>query len=183
MNRDEALQILQSHIKNRNIFRHMLAVEAIMRNLARLLEEDEDLWGLTGLIHDIDYEKTSENFKEHGVLAQRILGDKVPKMVLRAILAHNYENTGVMPETMLDKALIAADAISGLIVACALVMPTKKVADVKLRTVKRKFKDKDFARGADRKRIVLCEEIGISREKFFEIALKAIQEVSEELGL
>jgi len=183
MNRDEALKILRSNIKNRNIYRHMLAVEAIMRNLAKHLGEDEDLWGLTGLIHDVDYEKTSENFREHGVLAQRILKGKVPKEVLKAILAHNYENTGVMPETMLDKALIAADAISGLIVACALVMPTKKVAEVKLRTVKRKFKDKDFARGADRKRIVLCEEIGIPREKFFEISLKALQEVSEELGL
>ncbi len=183
MNRDEAITLVRSNVKSRNIFRHMLAVEAIMRGLAEHLKEDEDLWGLTGLVHDIDYEKTANNFKEHGVLAQRILKDKVPKEVLRAILAHNYENTGVAPETMLDRALIAADAISGLIVACALVMPSKSVMDVKLRTIKKKFKDKDFARGADRKRIILCEELGIPREKFFEIALKAIQRVSKDLGL
>jgi len=161
----------------------MLAVEAIMRALAEHLGEDEELWGLTGLVHDIDYEKTADNFREHGVLAQEILRGKAPREALRAILAHNYENTGVKPETRLDKALIAADAISGLIVACALVMPSKSVRDVKLRTVERKFKDKDFARGADRKRIILCEEIGIPRKEFFEIALKALQKVGRDLGL
>ena len=98
-----------------------------------------------------------------GGLAQKILKGKVPSESLRAILAHNYENTGVKPETTLDKTFIAADAVSGLIVACALMMPSKKVIDVKLRTAERKFKDKDFARGADRKRIVLCEELGIPR--------------------
>jgi len=183
MNRDEAITLVQSNVKSRNIFRHMLAVEAIMRALAERLGEDGDLWGLTGLIHDIDYERTAGNFKEHGVLAQKILKDKAPKEALRAILAHNYENTGVKPETKLDRALIAADAISGLIVACALVMPSKSVMDVKLRTVERKFKDKDFARGADRKRIILCEDLGIPRKEFFEIALKAIQKVSGDLGL
>ena len=183
MNRDEAVRLIQSNVKSRNMFRHMLAVEAIMRALAEHLGEDEDLWGLTGLIHDIDYEKTADNFEKHGVLAQEILRDKAPKEALKAILAHNYESTGVKPETILDKALIAADAISGLIVACALVMPSKSVADVKIRTVEKKFKDKDFARGADRERIILCEEIGIPRKKFFEIALKAIQKVSKDLGL
>ena len=183
MNRDEAIALVKSNIKSRNIFRHMLAVEAIMRALAEHLGEDEELWGLTGLVHDIDYEKTADNFREHGVLAQEILRDKAPREALRAILAHNYENTGVKPETRLDKALIAADAISGLIVACALVMPSKSVRDVKLRTVERKFKDKDFARGADRKRIILCEEIGIPRKEFFEIALKALQKVGRDLGL
>jgi len=183
MDRDEAIALVRSNVRSQNIIRHMLAVEAIMRGLAEHLGEDEDLWGLTGLIHDIDYEKTAENFKEHGVLAQKILKDKVPKEALRAILTHNYENTGVKPETTLDKALIAADAISGLIVACALVMPSKSVMDVKLRTVKRKFKDKDFARGANRERITLCEDIGIPREKFFEIALKAVQKISKDLGL
>lgn len=183
MNRDDIIMLVQSNVKSRNIFRHMLAVEAIMKELAEYLGEDKDLWGLTGLIHDIDYEKTADNFKEHGVLAQKILKDKVPSESLRAILAHNHENTGMKPETPLDKALIAADAVSGLIVACALVMPSKSVMDVKLRTVERKFKDKNFARGADRKRIVLCEEVGISRKKFFEISLKAVREVSKDLGL
>jgi len=183
MDRDDALEVIRSNVKNRNIIRHMIAVEAIMRGLAEHLGEDEELWGLTGLVHDVDYEKTASNFREHGVLAQKILKGRVPEETLRAILAHNYEYTGVTPEETLDKALIAADAISGLIVACALVMPSKKVKDVKVRTVKRKFKDKDFARGANRERIALCEELGVPKEKFFEIALKAVERVAGELGL
>lgn len=183
LNREEAVKLIKANVSNRNIFRHMVAVEAIMKALAKYLGEDEEIWGLAGLVHDVDYEKTAKNFEKHGVLAQEILNGKVPQEVLRAILAHNYENTGVKPETLLEKGLIASDAISGLIVACALVMPSKKAKDVKLKTVKKKFKDKDFARGADRKRILLCEEIGVPKETFFEIALKGIQTAAQDLGL
>ena len=184
MNRQEALELLEAHIKRRNIFLHMLAVEAIMRSLAQFLRvEDEALWGLTGLLHDIDFDETAENPENHGVSAQKILEGRVSGEILRAIKAHNYEHSGVMPETTLEKALIASDALSGLIVACALIMPSKKVKDVTAETVKKKFKDKDFARGADRNRIALCEELGISKEKFFEIAIKGIQAVSQELGI
>jgi hypothetical protein len=161
----------------------MIAVEAIMKALAQNLGEDEALWGLTGLLHDIDFDETAENPKKHGILAQEILKGKVPEEVLRAIKAHNYEHTGVTPETRLERALIASDAVSGLIVACALVMPSKKVKDVKVRTIKKKFKDKDFARGADRKRMTICEELGLSKEEFFGIALKGLQAASQELGL
>jgi len=161
----------------------MLAVESIMRGLAEHLGEDIELWGLTGLVHDIDYEKTADNFEKHGILAQEMLKGKVPEETLSAIEAHNYELTGVEPATRLEKGLLAADAISGLIVACALVMPSKKARDVKVKTVKKKFKDRDFARGADRQKIVLCEELGLPKEVFFEIALKGIQNVSKELGM
>lgn len=161
----------------------MLAVEAIMKNLAQYLGEDESLWALTGLLHDIDYEKTADNFEKHGVLAKKILEGKVPEEVERAIEAHNYEHSGVIPETSLEKGLIASDAISGLVIACALVMPSKKAKDVKVKTIRKKFKDKDFARGADRERIALCEELGIPKDRFFEIALAGIQNVSQDLGI
>jgi putative nucleotidyltransferase with HDIG domain len=161
----------------------MLAVEAIMKAMAEHLGEDEVLWGLTGLLHDIDYERTAENFEKHGVLAEEVLREKVPEEVIRAVKAHNYEHSGIMPETNLEKALIASDAISGLIMACALVMPSKKVKDVEAKTVARKFKDKDFARGADRGRIALCEELGIPKEEFYEIALKGIRTISQDLGI
>lgn len=161
----------------------MLAVEAIMKNLAQYLGEDESLWALTGLLHDIDYEKTADNFEKHGVLAKKILEGKVPEEVVRAIEAHNYEHSGVIPETSLEKGLIASDAMSGLVIACALVMPSKKAKDVKVKTVRKKFKDKDFARGADRERIALCEELGIPKDRFFEIALAGIQNVSQDLGI
>jgi len=183
LNREEAVALIKANVKRQNIFRHMLAVEAIMKALAEHLGEDENLWGLTGLLHDVDFDKTAETPEKHGILAQDILKGKASEEILKAIKAHNYEHTGVMPETPLEKALLAADALSGLIVACALVMPSKKVKDVKVKTVRKKFKDKDFARGADRKRIALCEELGITKEKFFEIALKGIQSISQDLGI
>ena len=183
MNHEEALEMIKANVKNQNIVRHMIAVEAIMKALAEYLKEDGDLWGLTGLVHDIDYEKTAENFKKHGILAEDMLKGKVSEETLRAIKAHNHENSGVMPESRLEKGLIASDAVSGLIVACALVMPSKKVRDVDVKTVSKKFRDKDFARGADRQRIIVCEDLGLSKEEFFGIALKEIQNVSQDLGI
>lgn len=184
MNREEALELVKSNVKRRNVFLHMIAVEALMKAVAEHLGDDKALWGITGLLHDIDYERTADAFEKHGLLAQEILDEKMlPQVVLRAIKAHNHENTGVMPETRMEKALISADAVSGLIIACALVMPSKKARDVELKTVEKKFKDKDFARGADRQRILMCEEIGIPREEFFLIALRAIQSVGQDLGI
>jgi putative nucleotidyltransferase with HDIG domain len=183
LKREEALEMVKTNVKNQNIVRHMIAVEAIMKSLAKYLEENEELWGLTGLVHDIDYEKTAQNFEKHGILAEGMLRGKVPEETLRAIKAHNHEYSGVMPVSRLEKALIASDAISGLIVACALVMPSKKVRDVDVKTVSKKFKDKDFARGADRQRIMVCEDLGTSKEEFFGIALNGIQNVSQDLGI
>jgi putative nucleotidyltransferase with HDIG domain len=183
VNRQEAYDLVKANVESLNILRHMLAVESIMRALAEHLGEDVELWGLAGLVHDIDYEKTTDNFEKHGVLAQEILKGKVPEETLQAIKAHNYEFTGVEPATRLEKGLMAADAVSGLIIACALVMPSKKAEDVKVKTVKKKFKDKDFARGADRQRIALCEELGLPMEDFFEIALKGVRAVSKDLGI
>jgi putative nucleotidyltransferase with HDIG domain len=183
LNHEEALELVKANVKNQNIVRHMIAVEAVMKALATQLEENEELWGLTGLVHDIDYEKTAENFEKHGILAEEMLKGKVPEEILRAIKAHNHEHSGVMPESYLEKGLIASDAVSGLIVACALVMPSKKVRDVDVKTISKKFKDKDFARGADRQRIIVCEDLGISKEEFFGIALKGVQNVSQSLGI
>ncbi|RLI04444.1 phosphohydrolase, partial [Candidatus Bathyarchaeota archaeon] len=99
------------------------------------------------------------------------------------IKAHNYEHTGVKPETKMEKALIACDALSGLLVACALVMPSKKLDEVKISTINKKFKQKDFARRVNRNKIMLCEEIGVPKEKFFEIALEGLKKISTEIGL
>lgn len=183
LNRDEALNIVKEHISKRNIVYHVIAVEAIMRALAKHFGEDEQLWGLLGLLHDVDYEKTEATPEKHSLLTEEILKGKVPNELVKAIKTHNFKYTGVMPQTRMEKALIAADAISGLLVACALVMPSKKLADVKVETVSRKFKDKDFARGAERERILLCEEIGLPREKFFEIALNGLKKVAPQIGL
>jgi len=183
LTRNEALSLVKRHVSKRNVVYHMLAVEAIMRNVAKHFGENEEVWGLVGLLHDVDYEKTEANPERHSLLAAEILKDLVPEDVVRAVKAHNFRHTGVMPETRMEKALIASDAISGLLVACALVMPSKKLADVKVESIAKKFKDKDFARGAERERILVCEEIGIPREKFFEIALNGLKSVASEIGL
>jgi putative nucleotidyltransferase with HDIG domain len=181
--REEALNLVKKHISKKNILYHMLAVEAIMRSLARHFGEDEEKWGLVGLVHDVDYEKTETTPEKHSLIAEQILKEALPEELLRAVKAHNFKHTGVKPESRMEKALIASDAISGLLVACALVMPSKKLAEVKVETVAKKFKDKDFARGAERERILICEEIGIPREKFFEISLNGLKEIATEIGL
>ncbi len=183
LTREEALRLVQNNVSRKNVVYHMIAVEAIMRSLGRHFGENEGLWGLTGLLHDIDYEKIGDDWHKHGLVAEKILDGLVPNEVIKAIKAHNFERTSVAPQERMEKALIACDAISGLLVACALVMPSKKLADVKVKTVKKKFKAKDFARGADRNRILFCEEIGISREKFFEIALDGLKGAAAEIGL
>jgi putative nucleotidyltransferase with HDIG domain len=183
LTREEALVLVKRNVKKRNIVYHMIAVEAIMRRLARYFEEDEKLWGLTGLLHDIDYERIGDAWEKHGVLAEEVLKDEVSAEIIRAIKTHNFERTNVVPESRMEKALICCDAISGLFVACALVMPSKKLAEVRVKTVAKKFKDKDFARGADRERILFCEKVGVPKERFFEIALEGLKEYAEEIGL
>jgi hypothetical protein len=183
LTRDEALTLVKKNVTKRNVIYHMLAVEAIVRSVAKHFGEDEDKWGLIGILHDVDYEKTEATPEKHSLLAEEILKGIVPDELIKAIKTHNFKHTGVMPETRMEKALIASDAISGLLVACALVMPSKKLVDVKVESVAKKFRDKDFARGAERERILVCEEIGIPREKFFEIALNGLKSVAAEIGL
>jgi putative nucleotidyltransferase with HDIG domain len=184
LTREEALALVKKNVTKRNSIFHMFAVEAIMKNVAKYLGEKEILWQLTGLLHDVDYEKTERNPMEHALLAEKILSNyDVPSDVVRAIKAHNYIHSNVEPESNMEKALIACDAVSGLLVACALVMPSKKIADVKVKTVKKKFKDKSFARGVDRERILFCEEIGIIRDVFFGLSLDGLRSVSSEIGL
>jgi len=184
LTKEEALNLVKKNVAKRNNLYHMMAVEAIMGCVARYLGENDKLWGLTGLLHDIDYEKTEFNPEKHGTLSEEILKEfEVPEVVTRAIKAHNFLYSHVEPESSMEKALIACDAISGLLVACALVMPSKKLSEVKVNTVNKKFKDKSFARGIERSRILFCEDIGISRKTFFRIALDGLKAKSSEIGL
>lgn len=183
LTRSEALDLVNKNVTKGNVIYHMLAVEAIMRSVARHFGEDKENWGLVGLLHDIDYEKTEATPEKHSLLAEEMLKGLLPDELVRAIKTHNSKYTGIMPEKRMEKALVASDAISGLLVACALVIPSKKLADVKVESVAKKFKDKDFARGAERDRIVVCEEIGIPKEKFFEITLNGLKESASQIGL
>lgn len=187
LGRDEALRLLKTYLRNDRMIKHCIAVEAIMRALARKLGENEELWGIVGLLHDIDYEVVGKDLSRHGLVgAYEILKDKLPQQALEAIAAHN-ELTGVKPTTpeaeKILHALRASDHMSGLIIATALVMPSKKLAEVKPKSVKKKFKSKDFARGVSRDRIREVEKLGISLSEFIELSLNALKSIAGELGL
>jgi len=183
MDRGEALSLVKEHVKNPRHFKHVLAVEAIMREIAREVGGDEEKWGLVGLLHDLDFDLTEGNPEKHTQIASEILKGKVSDDIIRAIRSHNFEHTGEKPETLLEKFLVASDAVSGLIVATALVMPGKKLGEVKVKSLKKKFKAKDFARGVDRERILFCEDAGMPLDKFLEVALRGMKKVAEQIGL
>ena len=180
------LELLKKYVKDEKLIKHCLATAAVMRGIARELGEDEDLWWRIGVLHDIDYDVTGRDLRVHGLKAMEILKGELPEELLRVIACHN-ENTGIEPETEEGKemciALRAADQMSGLIVATALVMPSKKIAEIKLSTLRRKFKSKDFARGVRRDRILGIEKLGIPLDEFMQLSLEAMKGVAEELGL
>jgi uncharacterized protein len=180
MNRGEALELVTTHVKNRNLVRHMLAVEAIMRDLAGRLGADPDLWGLAGLLHDLDYELSAEDPTRHGLMTAELLaGRDVEPSILQAIRAHVG---GERPATM-DKALYVADRLTGLVVAAALIHPTRKLAAIDAEFVLHRFGEKRFAPGANRDEIRSCSELGMSLEEFISLGLRAMQGISGELGL
>jgi len=183
INRVESFALLDKYLKDDKLIKHSLAVEAILIKIAKKLDENEKLWGLTGLLHDLDYEYTQGSPEKHATVSAQILKGLIPIDAVNAIKAHNYIHTDYIPTTTLDKALIAADAVSGLIIATALVMPSKKIFEVELKTLLNKFRDNSFARGCNRDRIKLCLNIGISQETFLEMSLNALKEISLELDL
>ncbi|KAA0000758.1 MAG: HDIG domain-containing protein [Thermoplasmata archaeon] len=180
MTPEEAIKLIEEKVKNENLKKHMIAVSAIMEKLAEKLGENKEIWRAVGLLHDIDYEVAS--MEEHGKISAEMLEGMLPEEALHAIKSHN-ERTGFKAMNKLDFALIASDAISGLIVASALVMPNKKLEEVKIKTLKNKFKDKSFARKIDRNRIMECEKIGLSLDEFLSISLEAMKEIAEKIGL
>ncbi len=179
---DEALELVKKYVKNDKLIKHMIAVSAIMDKLAEKLGEDRELWKIVGLLHDIDYELTQKQPEKHGVVAVDILKNILPENALTAIKAHN-ELTGTIDNSRLAVALRAADAASGLIIAVALVMPNRKLDEVRIESLLKKFKQKDFARGVKRDRIMECEKLGLSLEEFLTLSLEALKEISNTLGL
>jgi len=180
---EEALELMEREIETDALRKHLLAVSAIMGALANKLEikgEDKEKWILVGLLHDLDYERTKDNFEMHGLITAEMLNGKLPDECLDAIKAHN-SRTGFEPNSVMAKALIAADAVSGLFVPTALMMPSRKLADVSVKSLKKKYKDKSFARTVSRENIMICEDLGLDRSDFFKLALDALQEISTDL--
>lgn len=195
ISRDKALEILHANMANQNLRRHCYAVEAVMKALAKHFKEDEEKWGLVGLLHDGDYEKTKDTPDKHTILMYQWLKEalrqtqgkpgETDEEILHAILTHNFAHTGeTAPATRMEWALYTCDELTGLIVATTLVRPDKKLASVTVESVLKKFPEKAFAAGVKREQIELCQDkLGIPLNQFVGIALQAMQGISQELGL
>lgn len=186
--RADAWQLLCTYTLNENLRRHARCVEACLRHYARKFQQDEELWGITGLLHDFDYERWPNHEHSptngHPIEGARILRQQgYPEEVIHAILAH-ADYTGVPRTSLLDHALFACDELSGFLVACALVKPTRSVHEVDVASVKRKMKDKAFARAVSREDLVRgAQELGLPLDEHIAHCLEALRGVASALGL
>jgi putative nucleotidyltransferase with HDIG domain len=177
-----ALDLVHSHVQSESLRRHMYAVEAAMRAYARKLGEDEDVYGVTGLVHDFDYETRPDEHPLPGVEVLREHG--FPEDVVHAVLAHNTPRTGVAPASRLDFALRACDEVTGLITAAALVRPSRSLSDLEAKSVMKKFKDRAFAAGVDREEVAeAARDFGVDLKEHVQFVIEAMREVAGELGL
>jgi putative nucleotidyltransferase with HDIG domain len=183
MNRAEAWDLLCEFTESDSLRKHGLAVEAAMRHLARRQGEDEEKWGVVGLIHDFDYEQ-HPTLAEHPFVGAAILRERDwPEEIARAVLSHG-DHTGVSRESPMEKTLFAVDELTGLITAVALVRPSKSILDVEASSVRKKMKDKAFARSVSREDIVKgAEELGVDLNTHIGEVISAMQSVADELGL
>jgi putative nucleotidyltransferase with HDIG domain len=182
LNRDEILDSIHGNVQDKNMIRHMLATEAIMRALAKKLGEDEEEWGITGLIHDIDMELVEGDMSSHSRLGADIARELgASESMVHAVLSHN-EAHGVPQETKLDKALFCADSLSGLITAAALVRPDK-LSGLTTKSVMKKFREKSFAAGVNREQVAGCQQIGLELEEFIGVGIEAMQGIASDLQL
>jgi len=183
MDRNEAVVLLNKHLKSENLVNHSLAVEAIMRGIAEKLGEDVEKFGLAGLLHDIDYDFTADEPHRHSIIGAEILSKNgLPEDIVYAVKVHN-ELHGLERKSILDHALYAADPVSGFITAATLVRPDKSLAEVKMKSLKKRFKEKAFARGASREQMQTCSELGMELEDFLDLCLQSMQKIAADIGL
>jgi len=184
MNKDEALLMLNDKIKTPNLVKHCLACEAAMKELAEYFKEEEEKWEIAGLLHDIDYEETKDKPEQHSLIGSDYLKEQgIDEEIVEAVKTHN-EIHGIAPETKMAKALFCTDPLTGLIVASTLVLPSKKIKNVTTDNILNRFKEKAFAKGANREIIKQCESLlGLSLEKFVGLVLQGMQKIDKNLGL
>jgi putative nucleotidyltransferase with HDIG domain len=181
--RDEAYQLLSEYNKNESLIKHALAVEGVMRYLARKRGEDEEKWGVIGLVHDLDYEQYPD---QHCKMSEKILREHGwPEEYIRAVVSHGWGLcSDVEPKTDLEKSLYAIDELTGLVVTTALVRPSRSVMDLKAKSVKKKWKDKRFAAGVDRSIIEKgAEMLGMELTEMITDTIMGMREVAEAIGL
>lgn len=184
ISRDQAGELVEQFLESESMRKHCLASEAIMMALAPRCEADPEMWGLVGLLHDLDYNETKDKMDQHALMTEQILLERgVDREIVEAIKYHNAENLGLTRQAPVHFALTAAETITGMITATALVYPDKKVCSVVPKSVKKRMKQKEFARSVNRDHIMLCERIGISLDDFVAISLDAMCRISDRLGL
>ncbi len=178
-----ALSLLKQYNKSESLLKHALSVEGVMRYMARKSGEDEEKWGVIGLVHDLDYEMYPD---QHCVMTEKILADNSwPEEYIRAVMSHGWGlASDVKPRSLLEKTLYAIDELTGLVTTSALVRPSKSVMDLEARSVKKKWKDKKFAAGVNRSVIETgAEMLGVSLDDLITDCIMGMREVSEEIGL
>jgi putative nucleotidyltransferase with HDIG domain len=181
MNREKALELVKEHLKKDNLVKHCLAVEACMREFAEKFGEDVEKWGLTGLLHDLDYQYTVDDPDNHTLKTAAMLAEyNLDEDILHAIKAHNAK-AGL--DSKMDIALYTVDPTSGFIIACALMHPSKKLENVNLKRMKKRFKEKSFAKGANRDQMRECVKMEVELEDFLVTCLTAMQKIAPQLGL
>ncbi len=181
MDREEAFGLLKEHLTNRNLIKHCLAVEACMKAVALRLGHDPGPWGLAGVLHDLDYEMTEKSPELHTTETVKVLqGLGTAPEIIHAIQAHASK---VSCETPMDWAIYSIDPLTGLIIAATLMHPDKKLKSVDLEFIKRRYKEKSFAKGARREEIEECRNLGLELDEFMSICLGAMQGIAADLGL
>lgn len=176
------LDLLKRHISNPKMIAHSVASEAVLRALARKFGENEDIWGIAGLLHDIDVEITNADPKKHAIVGAEMLANELPAEAVDAIKMHNEQATGMLRSTRFQHALAAGETITGLIFATALVYPDKKIESVKIKSITKRMKEKIFAASVNRETILECEKLGLTIDEFAEIALNALRPIAAEIG-
>ena len=183
LTRTEAYELLVAHNSEQSLISHALESEAVMRSLAKKLGKDEELWGITGLLHDLDYSATKESPERHGLDTVAMLEGKLPDDALMAIRRHAAEWNGAeQPETAFDFALRCGETVTGLVHAGALVRPTK-IEGMKAKSLKKKMKDKAFAASVSRDNIKECDKIGLELGEFLQLSISAVADIAGEVGL
>lgn len=181
MKREDALELVKKHLKNKNLVKHSLAVESCMKAVAERIGQDAERWALAGILHDLDYELTEKSPELHTTETVKILQELgLEPAVIHAVQAHAAK---VPCENAMDWAIFSIDPLTGLIIAATLMHPTRRLQDVDLEFVKRRYKEKSFARGAKREEIEECRNIGLGLDEFISICIKAMQGIAGDLGL
>ena len=182
LNREEALVLLKKYIKDEELIKNSISVEAILREIAKKLGKDEELWGLTGLLHNLDYDYTRGNPEKRGILSANLLENILPEDSINAIKANNYMHTDYIPVTSLDKSLISAAEVTGFVITVAKSIPSKQISELDLKTLIDKFNDSTFATRFNRNKIKLCLDVGIDVEIFLKLTLLTLRQFSNKFN-